>query len=124
MIRLPPRSTRTVTLFPYTTLFRSIVARPVRSLCIRKRRGADRPYSRPCARNSGAAPSRERGAAARLSAEDIEPMYEDKTMKGTGIAGGGRTGGGTAAAIARPLGPTAPDALDATAALATTEDGA
>src|SRR3546814_20967353 len=24
MIRLPPRSTRTVTLFPYTTLFRSI----------------------------------------------------------------------------------------------------
>src|SRR3546814_10022292 len=25
MIRLPPRSTRTVTLFPYTTLFRSVV---------------------------------------------------------------------------------------------------
>src|SRR3546814_18016901 len=24
MIRLPPRSTRTVTLFPYTTLFRSV----------------------------------------------------------------------------------------------------
>src|SRR3546814_9808324 len=28
MIRRPPRSTRTDTLFPYTTLFRSIVARP------------------------------------------------------------------------------------------------
>src|SRR3546814_14519072 len=26
MIRLPPRSTRTDTLFPYTTLFRSVVA--------------------------------------------------------------------------------------------------
>src|SRR3546814_13911543 len=25
MVRLPPRSTRTVTLFPYTTLFRSVI---------------------------------------------------------------------------------------------------
>src|SRR3546814_2115431 len=31
MIRLPPRSTRTDTLFPYTTLFRSLaIAQPVR----------------------------------------------------------------------------------------------
>src|SRR3546814_5755973 len=29
MIRRPPRSTRTDTLFPYTTLFRSVVARAV-----------------------------------------------------------------------------------------------
>src|SRR3546814_12925478 len=29
MIRRPPRSTRTDTLFPYTTLFRSIVAMPL-----------------------------------------------------------------------------------------------
>src|SRR3546814_12447814 len=29
MIRRPPRSTRTDTLFPYTTLFRSIVASPL-----------------------------------------------------------------------------------------------
>src|SRR3546814_9399859 len=29
MIRRPPRSTRTDTLFPYTTLFRSILAQPV-----------------------------------------------------------------------------------------------
>src|SRR3546814_3296586 len=28
MIRRPPRSTRTDTLFPYTTLFRSVLARP------------------------------------------------------------------------------------------------
>src|SRR3546814_8542446 len=32
MIRLPPRSTRTDTLFPYTTLFRSIVAHPISPL--------------------------------------------------------------------------------------------
>src|SRR3546814_6308041 len=30
MIRRPPRSTRTDTLFPYTTLFRSLLARPRR----------------------------------------------------------------------------------------------
>src|SRR3546814_10897599 len=30
MIRLPPRSTRTDTLFPYTTLFRSVGARDLR----------------------------------------------------------------------------------------------
>src|SRR3546814_6973566 len=30
MIRRPPRSTRTDTLFPYTTLFRSALPRPVR----------------------------------------------------------------------------------------------
>src|SRR3546814_12758230 len=31
MIRRPPRSTRTDTLFPYTTLFRSAAARPARA---------------------------------------------------------------------------------------------
>src|SRR3546814_20956280 len=30
MIRRPPRSTRTDTLFPYTTLFRSVIANAVR----------------------------------------------------------------------------------------------
>src|SRR3546814_18208957 len=39
MIRRPPRSTRTDTLFPYTTLFRSV--REPRRLC-RSRRGAAR----------------------------------------------------------------------------------
>src|SRR3546814_7941395 len=39
MIRRPPRSTRTDTLFPYTTLFRSIVARLwVSTPCTRKTR--------------------------------------------------------------------------------------
>src|SRR3546814_13447885 len=43
MIRRPPRSTRTDTLFPYTTLFRSLLGKlkqgdipaPVRDACIR-----------------------------------------------------------------------------------------
>src|SRR3546814_2368632 len=34
MIRRPPRSTRTDTLFPYTTLFRSAVIRPFVAGCI------------------------------------------------------------------------------------------
>src|SRR3546814_7313554 len=44
MIRRPPRSTRTDTLFPYTTLFRSVCPRPARRpedrLVLRPRRGA------------------------------------------------------------------------------------
>src|SRR3546814_1269810 len=32
MIRRPPRSTRTDTLFPYTTLFRSFIGRPIRDV--------------------------------------------------------------------------------------------
>src|SRR3546814_1147619 len=36
MIRRPPRSTRTDTLFPYTTLFRSIFNNSVTGLCVTK----------------------------------------------------------------------------------------
>src|SRR3546814_10389383 len=35
MIRRPPISTRTATLIPYTTLFRSVVAREHRHACLR-----------------------------------------------------------------------------------------
>src|SRR3546814_7583986 len=38
MIRRPPRSTRTDTLFPYTTLFRSIVDPPIVSVNVSRRR--------------------------------------------------------------------------------------
>src|SRR3546814_5697887 len=47
MIRRPPRSTRTDTLFPYTTLFRSVVVRPTRALPARRpsrRRDRDSPF--------------------------------------------------------------------------------
>src|SRR5881409_3757391 len=40
MIRRPPRSTRETTLFPYTTLFRSLPPRQPRRLPSRCRRGA------------------------------------------------------------------------------------
>src|SRR3546814_9209473 len=39
MIRRPPRSTRTDTLFPYTTLFRALVARNEALLAVRRRVG-------------------------------------------------------------------------------------
>src|SRR3546814_1732075 len=38
MIRRPPRSTRTDTLFPYTTLFRSVGAESIRQFKRRRRR--------------------------------------------------------------------------------------
>src|SRR3546814_1487856 len=44
MIRRPPRSTRTDTLFPYTTLFRSLEPSP------RRRSGGDRRAKRPALR--------------------------------------------------------------------------
>src|SRR3546814_14872765 len=49
MIRLPPRATRTNTLFPYTTLFRSYNPDDTHSLCGRSKyaRGAGSPLSRP-----------------------------------------------------------------------------
>src|SRR3546814_10355999 len=62
MIRLPPRSTRTDTLFPYTTLFRSAPSPPAASA--RTRQGPHKPSShwgraRP---NAGACPPRSRRA--------------------------------------------------------------
>src|SRR3546814_14083770 len=45
MIRRPPRATRTDTLFPYTTLFRSIGGRRVK-IEIRKRKGEQEMFSR------------------------------------------------------------------------------
>src|SRR3546814_2735855 len=61
MIRLPPRSTRTDTLFPYTTLFRSVTAarswpaRPATPLCrrpCRRRRSRRASPRRACWRTS------------------------------------------------------------------------
>src|SRR3546814_11234031 len=47
MIRRPPRSTRTDTLFPYTTLFRSEPSPPRRALGGDRGHGAGDPWPRP-----------------------------------------------------------------------------
>src|SRR3546814_15019137 len=77
MIRLPPRSTRTDTLFPYTTLFRF---RRVRE------RGIDRPpvmagdqRIRECMRQARAA---RRGLFVELETGMIPPMSDQKSVTG------------------------------------------
>src|SRR3546814_18027200 len=63
MIRRPPRSTRTDTLFPYTTLFRSYEPRRVARIGRdRRRQGADRSVRRGDARRD----RRDRGAGGYL----------------------------------------------------------
>src|SRR3546814_5431747 len=64
MIRRPPRSTRTDTLFPYTTLFRSVHAR--------------RAYARAWLRRTVRAVHRQRGLAARY-----RPAAEVRQLAGT-----------------------------------------
>src|SRR3546814_18946099 len=66
MIRRPPRSTRTDTLFPYTTLFRSVAGGgPVRGAVPRFHRGGVGRVPQPCRGADGAAgaqrPRRARG---------------------------------------------------------------
>src|SRR3546814_2481741 len=60
MIRRPPRSTRTDTLFPYTTLFRSAAAQgsecaPARDRRLRRRAGAGPHLAAPFLRPAGRA---------------------------------------------------------------------
>src|SRR3546814_12175550 len=78
MIRRPPRSTRTYTLFPYTTLFRSGLERCVREV----RRGA------PGAGGGIQAPPRRR-AAGRLGGE-VAGVYRQAAGRrpGSGLAQG------------------------------------
>src|SRR3546814_14686089 len=47
MLRRPPRSTRTDTLFPYTTLFRSLPAQPISGSALRASAGANSSIQRP-----------------------------------------------------------------------------
>src|SRR3546814_5378881 len=76
MIRRPPRSTRTDTLFPYTTLFRSLRARPghrKRAGAIARRRARRQPArvvdrGHPPADVLAAPGSRQRAAARELAA--------------------------------------------------------
>src|SRR3546814_12160424 len=78
MIRRPPRSTRTDTLFPYTTLFRSVGILDRTCGCGKRARNADADAAAPaglnldlldevsyCAYGSGIVPARRRQASAR-----------------------------------------------------------
>src|SRR3546814_11292951 len=72
MIRRPPRSTRTDTLFPYTTLFRSCWHRPAR---ISERDAADAVAHRhvsvvPCIGGSGGRAGGDRGGRALWPVDD------------------------------------------------------
>src|SRR3546814_8504959 len=51
MIRRPPRSTRTNTLFPYTTLFRSVDIPDIEVLLLRRVSGGDEVEAFPVMRN-------------------------------------------------------------------------
>src|SRR3546814_6998040 len=70
MIRRPPRSTRTDTLFPYTTLFRSLARGTRRRASGRTRRGKDRGEG--ACRQGRAAPGFDRGGARR----PVEPRRD------------------------------------------------
>src|SRR3546814_10703581 len=63
MIRRPPRSTRTDTLFPYTTLFRSKPARRAASRQGDRRTQAFRPAARPPGPTKGRATGQADGAS-------------------------------------------------------------
>src|SRR3546814_9702750 len=86
MIRRPPRSTRTDTLFPYTTLFRSILRAPVEG----QHNGVARDHLEIFAADASRA-DRKRRAQDRL--EDDLPIagdgHEEQTDRDRGERGGG-----------------------------------
>src|SRR3546814_20977630 len=79
MIRLPPRSTRTDTLFPYTTLFRSN-QRGARGT----KRGEDRHYTSPFDRPGEAAAGQRPAATAIASGSAIAGKGADTVSIGLG----------------------------------------
>src|SRR3546814_19284055 len=96
MIRRPPRSTRTDTLFPYTTLFRSmyaqdeaVIATPIGAVRIT---GNDRAITRLAIDHAGT-PSAGRAEAVRAAAEQLRGWFA-----------------GTLTAFDLPMSPEAPPA--------------
>src|SRR3546814_2934329 len=84
MRRRPPRSTRTDTLFPYTTLFRSLEGGPgvrpdERAAGRARARGADRPHP------GGVLPRRGRPGRAVLRRQHL-PLHPGR-LRGVGAAG-------------------------------------
>src|SRR3546814_17350848 len=94
MIRRPPRSTRTGTLFPYTTLFRSTGVPPgvdtgcgLGLLCFQGSRRADRACRSNCTQPAGRHPHR---CASPRSRRDVSPGFstgrvaDDESRNGAG----------------------------------------
>src|SRR3546814_10530609 len=77
MIRLPPRSTRTDTLFPYTTLFRSLAPPPLRPDPRRAPRGVRRRSRAPV---PGASPVHRGGADAARHSRSEEHTSELQSL--------------------------------------------
>src|SRR3546814_4731462 len=79
MIRRPPRSTRTDTLFPYTTLFRSQQAiLPEADIAAHQSRAGAEPAERPEARGQ---PGEGEAEAERAVAGDAEARSEEHTSE-------------------------------------------
>src|SRR3546814_14698233 len=91
MIRRPPRSTRTDTLFPYTTLFRSEggAVRAARPLRRRRRAPEGGGTSLSLLRDAGGAESEAQGGADRRTAADLRPR-RPRPLRGRAGAPRGR----------------------------------
>src|SRR3546814_5183247 len=105
LTRRQPRSTRTDTLFPYTTLFRSVGAHP-------PRRASERDRQRPAApararHRPGRAPARGRLPLAAAAAAGLDGLRH-----GRAAAARGRTHGHLAARRLVPAGDLQPQAAD------------
>src|SRR3546814_11177106 len=88
MIRQPPRSTRTDTLFPYTTLFRSVVA-----ACARDRRAVERRLLALTALGGIAAARMEQATARPIELARHDAGDRRQALGGSPLRQGGQQGG-------------------------------
>src|SRR3546814_13941210 len=95
MIRRPPRSTRTDTLFPYTTLFRSFIA-PVTALLLGVSGAgvAATPSGDGTSTGMKAEPGMMHNGDASQMGQMKPGRMKDHGMMGDGMMGGGMMGGG------------------------------
>src|SRR3546814_11214097 len=96
MIRRPPRSTRTVTLFPYTTLFRSVVGAVVDH---QRRDGDGRRAAKAVGQGVVVAPLRQPAAQRAEPGQADRPVVHDRRV--TQVAGAHLAVVGVDGAVAR-----------------------
>src|SRR3546814_19288117 len=94
MIRRPPRATRTDTLFPYTTLFRSVEPGSIRSVTARLRCDARWPDSTALGLYDGrlAIASTSPGCTSSTTADALSAPLSSRSEERRGGKEGGRTG--------------------------------